>query len=55
MSFRENEKWFPYQRLGTYPRFKPDARGNPEMAYFLMAASRIAFALEWKLTYRPLH
>ena len=29
----ENEKWFPYQRLSTYPRFETKARGNSEMAY----------------------
>ena len=29
----ENEKWFPYQRLSTYPRFEIEARGNSEMAY----------------------
>ena len=30
----ENEKWFPYQRLSTYPRFETEARGNSEMAYW---------------------
>ena len=25
-------KWFPYQRLSTYPRFETEARGNLEMA-----------------------
>ena len=30
---RENEKWFPYQRLHTYPSFETEARGNSEMAY----------------------
>ena len=25
-------KWFPYQRLSTYPRFETEARGNSEMA-----------------------
>ena len=30
----ENEKWFPYQRLSTYPRFETEARKNLEMAYF---------------------
>ena len=29
----ENEKWFPYQSLSTYPRFETEARGNSEMAY----------------------
>ena len=29
----ENEKWFPYQRLSTYPRFETEAHGNLEMAY----------------------
>ena len=24
----ENEKWFPYQRLSTYPRFETETRGN---------------------------
>ena len=34
MSFlHENEKWCPYQRLVTYPRFETEARGNSEMAY----------------------
>ena len=31
----ENEKWFPYQRLSTYPRFETEARGNSEMAYWV--------------------
>ena len=26
----ENEKWFPYQRLSTYPRFEIEARENPQ-------------------------
>ena len=30
---RGNEKWFPYQRLNTYPRFETEARGNSEIAY----------------------
>ena len=30
----ENEKWFPYQRLSTYPRFETEARGNSEMASY---------------------
>ena len=29
----ENEKWFPYQRLSSYPRFKTEAWENSEMAY----------------------
>ena len=29
----ENEKWFPYQRLSTEPRFETEARGNSEMVY----------------------
>ena len=29
----ENEKWFPYQRLSTYPRFETEAPRNSEMAY----------------------
>ena len=29
-----NEKWFPYQRLSTYPRFDTEPRGNSEMAYY---------------------
>ena len=29
----ENEKWFPYQRLSTYPSFETEARGNSKMAY----------------------
>ena len=32
--FDENEKWFPYQRLSTYPRFETEAQGNSEMAYW---------------------
>ena len=31
----ENEKWCPYQRLSTYPRFETEVRGNSEMAYYL--------------------
>ena len=31
----ENEKWFPYQGLSTYPRFETEARGNSEMAYLI--------------------
>ena len=30
---RENEKWFPYKRLSTYPLFETEARGNSELAY----------------------
>jgi len=30
----ENEKWLPYQRLSTYPRFETETRGNSEMAYW---------------------
>ena len=30
----ENEKWFPYQTLSTYPRFETEARENSEMAYW---------------------
>ena len=30
---RGNEKWFPYQRLNTCPRFETEARGNSEIAY----------------------
>ena len=30
----ENEKWFPNQRLSTYPRFETEARGNSEMTYY---------------------
>ena len=26
-------KWFPYQRLSSYPRFETEARENSEMAY----------------------
>ena len=29
----KNEKWFPYQRLSTYPRFETEAQWNSEMAY----------------------
>ena len=32
----ENEKLLPYQRLSTYPRFETDARGNSEMAYYIL-------------------
>ena len=32
----ENEKWFPYQRLSTYPRFETEAQGNSEMAYYIL-------------------
>ena len=34
----ENEKWFPYQRVSTYPRFETEARGNAEMAYSQFAS-----------------
>ena len=27
---RENEKWFPYQRLSTYPCFETEAPGELE-------------------------
>ena len=37
----ENEKWFPYQRLSTYPRFETEARGNSEMTY-LESSAKIA-------------
>ena len=30
---KENEKWFPYQRLSSYPSFETEARENSEMAY----------------------
>ena len=30
---RENEKWFPYQRLSTYPRFETEAWENSEVIY----------------------
>ena len=30
----ENEKWFPHQRLSTYPSFETETRGNSEMAYY---------------------
>ena len=37
----ENEKWFPYQRLSTYPRFETEARGNSVMAYFFVKLAAI--------------
>ena len=38
----ENEKWFPYQRLSTYPRFETEARGNSDMAYCVPSNSGVA-------------
>ena len=34
--FHENEKWFPYQMLSTYPCFETEAWGNSEMAYYFV-------------------
>ena len=32
--FAENEIWFPYQRLSTYPSIETEARGNSKMSYY---------------------
>ena len=37
----ENEERFPYQMLSTYPRFETEARGNSEMAYWILFFDQI--------------
>ena len=32
----ENEERFQYQMLSTHPRFETEARGNSEMAYWIL-------------------
>ena len=45
----ENEKWLPYQRLSTYPRFETEARGNSEMAYWTWFKSPISDCQSWRV------
>ena len=43
----ENEKWFPYQRLSTYPRFETEAWWNSEMSYSIKTSKRSCTKVIW--------
>ena len=49
----ENEKWFPYQRLSTYPRFEKEARGNTEMAHWLLHKNKWFVLISRPVRHKP--